>query len=80
MVRLNILVPDLLQEFIDEQVAAGKYGDANDYIHQLIVADRERLAQQKLESLLVEGLDSGDPLTATDLWWEEKRDRYSSLA
>jgi hypothetical protein len=42
---------------------------------RLIVEDRERLAQQKLETLLIEGLDSGKSIEATDSWWEQKRDR-----
>jgi hypothetical protein len=30
---------------------------------------------QQLDQLLLEGLESGDPITVTDEWWEQKRDR-----
>jgi antitoxin ParD1/3/4 len=80
MVSLNIRLSEQLQAFIDEQVASGRYKDASDYIDRLIVEDRERLAQEKLETLLVEGLDSGKPIEATDLWWEQKRDRLIETA
>lgn len=40
----------------------------------LIVQERERLSQQaRVEALLLEGLDSGEPTEASDDWWEQKR-------
>lgn len=72
MVMLSISLPEELQAFIEKQVAAGIYKDASEYIHFLILQERERLAQQKLETLLIEGLESGE-FEVTDKWWEQKR-------
>jgi len=44
------------------------------YVCQLILREQERLLQQKrVESLLLEGLESGTPIEATDDWWQQKR-------
>ena len=71
---LNISLPDQMQAFIEEQTAVTGVASANEYIYQLLLREQERIAQQdKVESLLLEGLDSGEPFEATDSWWEEKR-------
>jgi putative addiction module CopG family antidote len=56
-----------LWEFVDEQVAAGRFKDAGAYIEALI--SRAKQGSQKREALLVEGLESGEsmPLDA-DEW------------
>jgi antitoxin ParD1/3/4 len=47
----------------------------------LIRDDQKRCAEEKLEALLLEGLNSGDPLEITPEYWERKRiqliDRHS---
>ncbi|MEO1146853.1 MAG: hypothetical protein AAFY26_14810 [Cyanobacteria bacterium J06638_22] len=40
----------------------------------LIVWEQERMAQQeRIESLLLDGLNSGESIEATDSWWDQKR-------
>ncbi|EKQ69203.1 hypothetical protein OsccyDRAFT_1825 [Leptolyngbyaceae cyanobacterium JSC-12] len=71
---LNISLPDQVQTFVEEQAIAAGFNSANEYVYHLILRERERVAQQeRIESLLLEGLESGEPLEATDGWWEEKR-------
>jgi antitoxin ParD1/3/4 len=73
---LNISLPDQVQTFVEEQAIAAGFNSANEYVYHLIVREQERIAQQeRIESLLVEGLDSGEPVEATDDWWEQKRTR-----
>lgn len=73
---LNISLPDQIQPFVEQQAKAAGYDSTNEYVYQLIVREQERLAQQeRIESLLLEGLDSGDSIEATDDWWEQKRAR-----
>jgi antitoxin ParD1/3/4 len=45
----------------------------DEYIHQLINKEVERINQERVESLLLEGLDSGEPIEITDDWWEQKQ-------
>ncbi|NJO75718.1 MAG: type II toxin-antitoxin system ParD family antitoxin [Leptolyngbyaceae cyanobacterium RM1_406_9] len=71
---LNISLPDQVQTFVEEQAIAAGFNSANDYVYHLILREQERIAQQEqVESLLLEGLEGGQPLEATDAWWEQKR-------
>jgi len=71
---LNISLPDQIQPFLEERAIAAGFNSANDYVYHLIVREQERIAQQeRIESLLVEGLESGEPLEVTDDWWEHRR-------
>lgn len=73
MTSLNISLPEGLREFVDEQVKSGGYGTASEYIRELIRQDQKRAADEKLEALLLEGLDSGEPIEVTPEYWEKKR-------
>ena len=44
-----------------------------EYIHHLIQQDQKQAAQMNLEAMLLEGLDSGEPIEITNEWWENKR-------
>lgn len=62
------------EQIIQEQITSGKYSDPSDLISQALQLLLERdKANKKLESLLIEGLDSGEPIAATDDWWDNKK-------
>lgn len=73
MTTLNVSLPDTLSEFVQERVTEGNYNTVDDYLRELIHEDQRRKAQEKLDSLLQEGLDSGPstPMTAQD--WDDIR-------
>jgi antitoxin ParD1/3/4 len=73
MTTVNISLPDSMRDFINEQVVKGGYSTTSEYIRHLIRQELERVAQVRLETLLLEGLDSGEPIEITDEWWEQKR-------
>lgn len=73
MTTLNISLPDSMQSFVNEQIAQGGYSTASEYIRQLIREAQEREAQKRLESLLLEALESGKFEEVTDEWWQRKR-------
>ena len=73
MTTVNISVPDSMKTFIDEQVVKGGYSTTSEYIRQLLRQAAERVAQARLETLLLEGLDSGEPIEINDDWWQQKR-------
>lgn len=73
MTTLNISLPDSMRAFIDEQIAKEGFSTASEYIRHLIRQDQKRAAQAKLETMLLEGLDSGEAIEVTDEWWEQKR-------
>jgi antitoxin ParD1/3/4 len=71
---LNISLPDQVQPFVEQQASAAGFASANEYVHHLILREQERVSQQtQIESLLLEGLESGEPIEATNDWWEQKR-------
>ncbi len=72
---MNVALPENLKEYVLQQVAAGGYSSASEYVRELIRTDQKRKAQERLETLLLEGLDSGDvrQLNAGD--WAELRRR-----
>lgn len=75
---LNISLPEQVQTFVEEQAIAADFNSANEYVYHLILREQERVAQQeRIESLLLEGLESGEPVEATDDWWEEKRSQLA---
>jgi len=73
MTTLNISLPESMRDFISEQVAKGGYSTTSEYIRHLIRQELERVAKTKLETLLLEGLDRGEPIEISDEWWEQKR-------
>jgi len=58
MLTMNISLPNPLKQFVDTQVAAGGYSSVSEYIRELIREDEKRRAATRLESLLLEGLET----------------------
>ncbi|WP_295454615.1 type II toxin-antitoxin system ParD family antitoxin [uncultured Thiodictyon sp.] len=50
MQTVNISLPDPLKQFVDGQVAQGRYSSASDYVRELIRADEKRNAEETLEA------------------------------
>ena len=73
MQTMNISLPDQLKEFVDEQVGSGRYSSVSEYVRDLIRTDERRRAQEKLESLLMEGIQSGEPSEMTRQDWDDLR-------
>jgi antitoxin ParD1/3/4 len=65
MQTMNISLPDQLKHFVDEQVGSGRYSSISEYVKDLIPDDEKRKAQEKLEAMLMEGLQSGEPTELT---------------
>ena len=69
---MTISIPDSIKELVDQEVASGAFPTADDYIRSLIEADQKRKAQDRFETLIMEGLDSpSSEMTAQD--WEDIR-------
>jgi antitoxin ParD1/3/4 len=67
MESMNISLPEPLKQFVDGQIAQGRYSSASEYVRELIRADEKRKAGEELETKLLEGLKSPrSKLTAAD--------------
>jgi len=69
MATMNISLPDPLREFVEKCVSDGGYSTASEYFRELVRADQKRKAGERLEQLLLEGLNSSPakPLTKADI-------------
>lgn len=73
MQTMNISLPDQLKEFVDGQVGSGRYSSVSEYVRDLIRDDEKRKAQDRLESLLMEGIQSAEGTEMTRQDWSDIR-------
>ena len=75
---MNVSLPESLRAFAEERAGQG-FSSASEYIRELIRSDQKVAAKEKLEALLIEGLESGKPIVVTEDYWAEKRQKLTSL-
>jgi antitoxin ParD1/3/4 len=68
MTSMNVSLPEELKEFVEAQAKQG-YSTPSEYVRELIRRDQKRRAKERLEALLLEGLDSGEPIVADAAFW-----------
>ncbi|MBW4612650.1 MAG: type II toxin-antitoxin system ParD family antitoxin [Desmonostoc vinosum HA7617-LM4] len=73
MTSIDIALPESMKAFVDEQVIKGGYGSVSEYLQELISQDQKRKAQEHIEELLIEGIESGEAIEINDEWWHKKR-------
>jgi len=74
METVTIALPEALKQFLDQQVSAGVYSSVSEYIRALVQEDQKKKAQETIESLILEGLNSeASEMTAVD--WAELKQR-----
>ena len=73
MQTMNISLPDQLKEFVDNQVGSGRYSSVSEYVRDLIRDDERRKAQEKLEAMLMEGIQTSEPTEMTRQDWADIR-------
>ena len=73
MQTMNISLSDQLKKFVDSQVNSGRYSSVSEYVRDLIRVDEKRKASEKLEALLIEGIQSGEPTLMTRRDWDDIR-------
>jgi antitoxin ParD1/3/4 len=67
MESLNISLPEPLKRFLDAQIATGRYSSASEYVCELIREDGKRKTEERVEALLLEGLEGEESeLTGAD--------------
>lgn len=73
MKHLSVPVSEDLNEDIRDRMADGGFNSIAEYLRHTVREDLERAAQVKLERLLLDGLESGDPQQVDEEWWAERR-------
>jgi antitoxin ParD1/3/4 len=77
---MNISLPDPVKQYVEEQVSAGGYSSASEYVRELVRTDQKRKAKDQLENILLESLQSGDAVDITPRMWEELRQKIRTRA
>jgi antitoxin ParD1/3/4 len=79
MQSMNISLPEPLKQFVDGQIAQGRYSSVSEYVRELIRADEKRKAEEQLEAQLLEGLRSPESeLTAAD-WHDIRKEALAQV-
>jgi antitoxin ParD1/3/4 len=80
MESMNISLPEPLRQFVEGQIASGRYSSASEYIRELIREDEKRKAEQRLEALLLEGLQGEEAELTPGDWAAIRREARARLA
>ena len=60
MATMNVSLPDQMKAWVEEQARGGRYGNASDYVRDLIRRDeRRQRALAEMRALVEEGIASG---------------------
>ena len=62
MASLNISMPDELRRFVTKRTKETNHATPTEYIRSLVREDQKRAQQERMEQLLIAGLDSGKPM------------------
>jgi antitoxin ParD1/3/4 len=73
MATMTISLPETMRDFVESEVVNGDYGSASELIRELVRERQKRKAQERLETLLLEGLESGQPIEITQDYLIERR-------
>jgi antitoxin ParD1/3/4 len=68
MRTINISLPETLKDFVDKQIAAGRYSTASEYVCELIRNDENQKAEEQPSTLLRDGLLSKETVLTRDDW------------
>jgi antitoxin ParD1/3/4 len=79
MQSMNISLPEPLKQFVDRQIAQGRYSSVSEYVRELIRADEKRKAEEQLEALLLEGLNSPESELTPGDWSAIRKEALARL-
>lgn len=77
METMNVALPDSMKQFVQERVTEGGYSSVSEYIRELIRTDQKRRTEERVDALLLHGLQSGEPISVSPEYWERKRHRLT---
>jgi antitoxin ParD1/3/4 len=80
MQTMNISLPDPMKQYVEQQVDAGGYSSASEYVRELVRADQKRRNKDQLEQLLMNSLKSGEAIEVTPQMLDDVRKRLRARA
>jgi antitoxin ParD1/3/4 len=73
MTSVNISLPTNQRQFVEKKISKGGYSTVSEYFRELIRQDEQREAEARLETLLLQALESGEPTPMTKEDWDDVR-------
>lgn len=73
MATMTISLPDPLREFVEAEVSSGNYGSASELFREMVRERQKQKSQERLETLLLEGLESGQSIEVTEHYLDQRR-------
>lgn len=70
---MTISLPEPMREFVETEVSNGNYGSASELFRELVRERQKQKTQERLETLLLEGLESGEPIKVTQDYLDARR-------
>ena len=80
MQTMNISLPDPMKQYVEDQVSAGGYSSASEYVRELLRIDQKRKNRDGLEQTLLAALNEGEAVEATPEWWATLRQEMMKRA
>ena len=75
MATMTISLPEPMREFVESEVTKGNYGSASELFREMVRERQKRQAQERLETLLLEGLESGQSIEVTQEYLNQRREQ-----
>ncbi len=79
MQSMNISLPDLLKQFVDDQISTGRFSSVSEYVRELIRADEKRKAEEQLEAKLLEGLTGAETALTPEDWTSIRKEALARI-
>ena len=78
---MNISLPPTLKDWVDQQVSRRGFGTASEFVRQMLREEQQRELRQRIDTALIEGIESGPstPMTSKD-WDDIRREGRRRLA
>jgi antitoxin ParD1/3/4 len=73
VVRYSVPVSTALDAEVRKRMREGGFSSVAEYIRTAVRADLERARKERLDVLLLEGLESGDGVEVSPEYWEQRR-------
>jgi antitoxin ParD1/3/4 len=80
MTTVTISLPESLKEFIDHQLANKGFGNVSEYFRTLLREAQAKEEDARLETLLLEGLASGEDILLTKEFWRDLKTEAAQIA
>ena len=79
MATMNVSLPDLLKQHVENRVASGEYASASDYVRDLIRKDEDaKRKAAEYRRLVEQGINSGVTEKTFDQAWQAGIERATA--